>query len=374
MKKQLIIAACAALSLAACTKVNVETPETITVNGIAANANSAIGFEAVSHKSTKAAINDAIFPTTAGGFKVFASYLATGTWSNTADGKLYIDGATTSYETSSDLWISDPKAYWPLTGTLTFSAVYPSTATVAYSASTTAHTMTVTNYEADGQTELLYSNPLDAKDQTSATATTNYVPESGKTDKTGDENKGVNIVFNHALSQVLVYAKSGVANVKYQVTGLDLKTKDKATLTLTEGSDNKYSVSWGTPSGTATSGNIAFTENIPDVTSADYVKVDNLGTSAGWLVMPQTLAAANADQVLEITYTMYMQVGASTSTTWTEAGSVTKIIPLYLDGKLAAFEAGKKYVLDLIISPKEIKYAPSVAGWTDETIEHYDVQ
>lgn len=373
MKKYFIIAAAALATLASCSKVETEVPQ------------EEISFNAYAVKGkTKAPVNSNLFPTgSTDNFTVWANYSETA--DNWKSGTHYINGTTggvCAYSSTLDIWESTPKAYWPLSGYLTFAAVYPAT---AGSWNETLETLTLTDYSASNQDDLMYVNPSSAKNITKETDRKD--PQNNETITT----TGVNLVFKHALSQVLVNVKAAPdqANVSFKVTALSINAKDGATITVTDAATPSENVGTFTTTLTKaytvknqkTNGDATGLEFASAATTS-FVNITtgkaNEATDAGILVIPQTLVASTestpSDQYLSVSYEMYMN--------GVYAGKVdNKKIDLYLakntnnsNNAFSAFEAGKKYILDLVFSAEEILYAASVTSWEEETVGDYEVK
>lgn len=336
MKKYIILLAVAATALfASCAK-----NETATV------ASQEITYKAVMHKNlTKAPIDGAYYSLSCPEFLVYAYY-------NDEDSTFptscttYIDGATVSPNSTDEIWESDPVAYWPLSGSLTFVAVTPATVDASYAEDD--QTWTITDYEISGQDDVMYSI---ADDATALTANgKNYKPAADTDAKT---TKGVAIKFRHALSQVIFKAKTADDYddlVEFTITSLKLlEMGSKATMTAEEDD----ACSWDIDE--TDDQDVTVDEDTVDSTTAIQVNDEGL------LVFPITFTA-DTEQI-EITYTMtYNGV---------DAGEATKTIDLKT-ADLEGFEPGKKYVLTLILGVDEIKYAPEVIDWVDGDSEDYE--
>ena len=116
MKKYFILAAAAILTLAACSKNNIDQTSM---------ESRAINFNTVANKATKAPISGTTYSYDCPNFGVFAYYLSTGTWNTAAANSSavsYMDNVTVEFNDTKDIWAPSSIYYWPLQGSLTFIA------------------------------------------------------------------------------------------------------------------------------------------------------------------------------------------------------------------------------------------------------------
>ncbi len=340
MKKSLFLAAIATIALASCTQneLTIERQE--------------IGFSPLQYKAvnSKAIIEGNKYP----------SDLSFGLYAYHYDGtsnKLYINNATCSYDETAKTFISDPIAYWPLSGTLGMVAWSPQTITATYDLANKKLSVPFVAAGREGDlVDLMYSTPLSGLDKTKQTVS--YSPEDGSSVTGG--GAGVDITFNHALSQIVVNAKVAdtYTGAVYNITGLSLQSMDdNNTLNVTENATPV--ASWGTASvKTATFSIFSGTSANLDTGGA------NVGSAV--LVIPQALDANQ--QKLVVNYQMTYN-GVTTSTSR----------DVYLNSgasPLTALAMGKKYTLNLTISADKIQYSPSIAVDWDTTLleKDYGVQ
>lgn len=361
MKKILLITAVCAVAMVGCTN-NDETPEL-----------TEIGYSPLSYSSvaSKAIIDNTYYSTTDPDFGLFAYYLASGNWAtNGAIANEYIKptatlpanytGAIVGY--SDGIWKSTPKAYWPLSGTLTFIAYSPNTANAKYLIGAGTGTLKVEGFTvaaaAGSQTDLLYSKSQECADK-GKTNVSGYTSENGSTGKSG-----VPITFRHSLTQIIVKAKdvTADANLRFKVLSVKLKAlQDNADLTVvkTFGSESGDVASW------SNYGSSTAVQTIYSGTPANYLgttSFEQIGEPV--LVIPQTLGD-NA-QYLEV---VYSQTTISNGNV-TDNSATPKTIYLKVQD-LPSFDINKKIVLNLSISAEEIVYNPSVADWDPETTLPY---
>lgn len=355
MKKYLIMTASAMLVFASCTN-NEDQSEPQEIN-----------FSAFNYKPTKAPITGATYGTGAPDFGVFAAIVATTNATSTQTyaedytaSELYMNDIKIQYdEVNYKIWrpvgASDAfvKYYWPLTGKLTFVGYTPYT--VAAKFVPTTQTFTITNYSADAvianQADVMYSKISAASDMTANS--TQYTAGGGT-------NSGVNILFNHALSQIVFRAKTDRLYDDAAFT-IDYITVQNVlnTGSLSVAKDLVSNVSpvvdgW-TTSGTG--------QNFTPVTNVLLTeKIKSYGDSL--LLIPQSFS----DNVkIEIKYTMDPAFGPNSSKVVNiEINDADKI-------NLNQIKAGKKYFIDLTVAANEILFAPSIAAdWDSQTPNTYN--
>lgn len=349
MKKYLIIAAAALVALAACTKSEVNS----------ADLQKEIGYNAVTAKATKAIINNTYYAPTDPAFGIWGLYQETNFSTNKSSSVWVGTDASTSAQISytDNTWKNASSTdYWPLTGTVVFMGYTPyanvnSKAAIAVADSKV--TLTVTDFEsATGS----YVDDLMWSDAVEKSANDTNYDADGTNATTYD---GVPVVFHHALSQIIVKAKTdkdyASEDYTFTVTGITMTVDDKATLTVADDLSADPTVTWTEPADDTTptiltSGSTALTTTF--VQQGDAV-----------LVIPQTLTAG--EDYLTVTYKVEHNgvTSSKTATINLTAGS---------HDALTAFVVNKKYNLNLIFSLDEIKYSPSVVAWEEATSE-YDV-
>lgn len=358
MKKYLIMAAVAMLVFASCT------------NDEDQSESQEINFSAFNYKPTRAPITGTTYGTGAPDFGVFAAIVATTDAANTetyavnyATSLSYMDDVKIKYDGSTGYKIWRPvgasdafvKYYWPLTGKLTFVGYTPYSVDADFVPST--RTFTITNYSAAtvvaNQADVMYSKISSASDKTAISTQSQYT-EGGGT------NSGVNILFNHALSQIVFRAKTDRLYDDAAFT-IDYITVQNVlnTGSLSVANDLVSNVSpvvdgW-TTSGTGQNftpvSNVLLTE-----------KIKSYGDSL--LLIPQSFS----DNVkIEIKYTMDPAFGPNSSKVVNiEINDADKI-------NLNQIRAGKKYFIDLTVAANEILFAPSiVADWESQTSNTYN--
>lgn len=320
-----------------------------------------IGFRAYNFKQTKAPIEDAVYGTDAPNFKVFAALLREGEYlTGFADSEMYFK-TEVAYDATDSYKIWRPysgsefiKYYWPMTGSLTFVAVSPATATSAFDPATA--TLTVTDFSSSttvaDQADLMYSKIADADNL------------NANTEPYNNGVKGVPVVFNHALAQVRFMAVNNdhPANTvqidKIQITNV----ANKGTLTVIK------DITTTNANGGSVDGWVTTADIDADFVSLSTAKVTT-GTAeefgAPLMLLPQTLAE---DIMLEVTYTMTHINGENVPDTQkTVSKKLSEIVGTTLN-------ANKKYTITLKIGADEILFSPSIVVWSETTDEDKEYQ
>ena len=298
MKRLFILASAAIVALAACTKTEVVYKE----------APQEIGFNAVSGVMTKSSV--ALKESTMG---VFAH----------RDGALYFDN--TSFKDYTTHWGVSNVAqtrYWPVSGTLTFTAYAP------YDDTNVTFTENTLKINAD--------NRVLASQKDWHYGTTR--PVSAKT----DEN--VDVTLNHALSLVEINIAK---NTNVYLLGVELlNTNQKGVCSIIYPTAIP---SWELDATSPTASTMALYE--PDNSeTGDKLSADEKCTC---LVIPTETLNAEA---IRLTYKLE---GSSSVLTYTTDGTTYDLT--------GAWAYGKKYVYNITIGTSEIKFNPTVTDWTEVT-------
>ncbi len=368
MKKYLILAAAAALTLASCAKV-----ETITkvnddqhVIGFSNYAPKALAkADTTNYVASTSLVNDA-------DFDVWAWYVANNQSFNGSNGTKYFsnwytvvyqgDGAGTTGENND---YPDGARYWPTGDTpdkLSFYAYYPSDAGTITPPAAGLGAFSFTAESADStQVDFMVADVV--KDQI-----------YGATNATvGETKKGtVNLTFKHQLTKVQVKFKTTPAIVKdtrtdITVTGAKFYNINN-TGTLTSSYDGTtFGTAWSAVSGEATY-DIAYPKAALDST-ASTVKNKNL-----FLMVPQTMLAKTEAKP------QYIEVSWKVVTDGITTNNTRKI---YLDECVttdggdtqANIDWVKNYFVTYVITiaPNQILFTGDAANWEDEEIGYYRI-
>ena len=349
MKKYFIIAAAALVALAACTKNDVATPDP-----------QEISFKAVTAKATKAIINNAFYATTDPAFGIWGLYQAEN-WAANHSSSVWVgtDASTEAQITwQTDTWKNAAGTdYWPLSGSIVFMGYTPYANVndkAAISVADNKVTLTITDFQSSTGSyvdDLMWSDAVEKSKND-----TNYDAD-GTNATTYD---GVPVVFHHALSQIVVNAKTAedyaTKGYTLTITGITMTIDDKATLTVADNLTDEPTVTWTEPATDAEP--IILTSGTTALTTSFVAQGNPI------LVIPQTLTAGH--DVLHVTYKLAHNGVES---------SVTKNISLTAGASdpLTAFAANKKYNLNLLFTLDEIKYSPDVTDWDAAATSEYDV-
>ena len=372
MKKTILFAALAVVAMASCTKNELKVPSTGT--------DAVISFQPVVANATKADyLTTANMASKCTEFGVFAWYPEGGEMqTSTTTGTKYMDNVTVTYNGSfndtntnddgTGTWAPGKPYYWPKNGKLSFDAYAPAFAHAASTPGAGKGTFTssitkglqITDYtvaELASQYDLLYSTR--ALDKNTSVGTTNNTYD------------GVDIAFNHALAAIEVKAKTAddYGTDVIQLTGVTI-----------ENAYNKGSFSQGmsTP---IDEGTPAWTCDDTEVNYALFSGTQSLSTTEvtsptikNAIVLPQSfthspnIVSIKVDYQIKGTsgYLPQTQTFKLNTTSGSEAGGSS--------ASLSKWEIGKKYTYTLVFTLEDIHFAPSVADWTEVTVDNINVQ
>ena len=341
--KKLIIAALAIAAMAACTKSNVQFDQP-----------SEIAFQPVAQKATKAAVVGPQYPTRAEyNFNVWAW------WGNdnavvTEDyshfGNKYIDNKTFTHR-ENNIWGGVTSYYWPTTGSLVFAGYSPATnegGTFTYTPST--KTFKVENYKQSNLTSK--TKDLMWFDITSDSYNTRKINDASSVEIIS-ENAGVPVTFKHALSWLTF--RFNVANpaTSENWTVTEVKLNGINTIGTGTAVKGQETVAWNPISEpdviTVFTGShsVVYKDNDNDASNVD---------DGGVIVIPQPCTTVT------IKFTQVNYAGGSQEQEITlplNAGAV--------DGN--AWKSGKKYIYTIKFDADEILITPTVADWTNVTVD-----
>lgn len=335
MKKFLIIASAVAVA-AGCAKVT-----TVDTDGP-----KEIAFEAYNYAATKAPITNTTFPEDYD-MSVHAIQ-RTGTDVSYAYQEYFT--AKTFAKNENGKWAGSQ--YWPTDGSLKFNAISPVNIPTGEENTPTEILSNIAFNHTSGEnistiTATLNDNSVNQADVMVAT------PSGFETAATS--TNGVEMTFNHVLSQIEVQAKATAANA-VEITSIELKgTAQTGKLTATY-SNSAFTYSWdlGTPD---RSKNI----NIYTPAGADpvYLNKDTYTTYNGVLVCPETLNTTTPTQLLEVKY----KFNGSVEQTYTiDLAQIENNSPQ----AISSWDPGKKYIYKLTVTANEILIAPTVSEWTSD--------
>lgn len=316
MKNNLLILSLAfgALLASACVKMEVGLD------------NTCISFSPLAAKPTKAIISGTSYPTSES-FTVSAFYEG-------ADA--YFENMTASYSSSLSLWETSDPEYWPLGGSLLFQAYSPSDASGV--------SITSTGIQATGYVV-----------RTAAQRSTDLCYASATVADCSSHPDAVDLVFNHALSQVVFRVKAS----SYYSTASRTVSLSLTSLSL-DGLMSEGDFSGGAWENLSSVQNYNLSDSSTPLT---YDGENNPQTTevCASLFLPQELSV---DAALRVGYSVSQTVGGNTYTL--ENSPVT----VRLRNTVTQWEPGKKYIYTINIGMDNvITISASTVGWADENFE-----
>jgi len=257
---------------------------------------------------------------------------------------------------------AEGKYYWPKEGYLTFAAYSPAdltATTIAYG----ADGLTVTGFRpaalTKDQFDFLYSERTIGQEESTYADGSDNAGEDGLF----DDYTGVDIKFQHALSQIEFWFKSDVADV------IDLKTvtikNAQAQGTFKENISGTPTVYEATPAWdfsaypTEKADYNIYTQTALDHLTTTAVEKKN-GVKVDCIILPQSLAGVD----VEITYAIKKGDGTYLEQTTTIPLNVQKAGSDVIN----TWVMGKKYIYTVTITLDEILFDPAVVDWADVTI------
>lgn len=302
-------------------------------------------------------------------FASWAYYLPSGkNWeTNFKEAQIYIgkdgeEGATISY--GNNVWKDQTTSYyWPKEGSLTFFAYSLNSNSLTDKSGTDTH-FTCLNH--DSQYGIFGSLNLDTHPNT------DFLVADIASDKTANENvynfNGVPTLFKHKLSRVkfAVRKKSDYPGATITLNSITFKNLvNGMTYTQYQNDEAKGIIPDYMYPGTARS-NQEYTTKDFEVSSTAFVPVPD-ANEVRYIYIPQDFKdVTETDKIatIEVKYTVTLKKGTSEtdkgiSETYTKTLNVKDIFD--------SWKIGKRYTFNLIFSLDEIKWAPGVGDWEDET-------
>lgn len=306
MKRVLIYAAAAIVALASCSKTHV----------VYKDAPEEIGFKAVTGVMTKDPTN----LETDKELGVFAHL-----YDNDTDGIEYFGNTQFLYD--SDSWKA--QKYWPVSNSLIFTVYSPYNDTesaVSWNATTKTLSFESVNNSAFGnQTDFLY----------------------GTTRPHGSASENsVSVALGHALAKITINVSATASNV-VNLEGLSIdQTRHDETCSVNY-SSNTPTVSW-------TTNEVVTSKSEPLISTT--TSLTSTPTSKDYLVVPENLD----QQTITLKYKLHGSNQELTYTTAVKAGETPNQLG-------ETWAAGKNYIYNISIGPKEIKFSPTVTEWDKNT-------
>ena len=293
-------------------------------------------------------------------FASWAYYLPSGkNWaSNHNDAKIYIgkdgeEGATISY--GNNVWKDQTTSYyWPKEGSLTFFAYSLNSNSLTDKSGTDTH-FTCLNH--DSQYGIFGSLNLDTHPNT------DFLVADIASDKTANENvynfNGVPTLFKHKLSRVkfAVKKKADYANTTITLNSITFKNLVYGMIYTQFMNDAAKGIIHDYMNPGTDRSDQEYTKTDFEVSSTAFVPVPN---EVRYIYIPQdfkNVTDATKIATIEVKYTVTFKDGISE--TYTKTLKVKDIFD--------SWEIGKRYTFNLIFSLDEIKWAPGVGDWEDET-------
>lgn len=300
-------------------------------------------------------------------FASWAYYLPSGKWDeNRTNAKIYIgkegeEGATISY--GNNVWKDqDNSYYWPKEGNLTFFAYSLNSKSLTNKFGNDTH-FTCLNHES--QYGIFGSLNLDIHPNT------DFLVADIASDKTANENvydfNGVPTLFKHKLSRVkfAVKKKSDYPGATITLNSITFKNLVNV-MTYSQfwkDANNDIIQDYIATEGASRS-NQEYTKTDFEVSSTAFVPVPN---EVRYIYIPQdfkNVTDATKIATIEVKYTVTLKKGTS-ETDKGIAETYTKT--LKVKDIFDSWEIGKRYTFNLIFSLDEIKWAPAVGDWENET-------
>lgn len=293
-------------------------------------------------------------------FASWAYYLPSGkNWeTNFKEAQIYIgkdgeEGATISY--GNNVWKDQTTSYyWPKEGSLTFFAYSLNSNSLTDKSGTDTH-FTCLNH--DSQYGIFGSLNLDTHPNT------DFLVADIASDKTANENvynfNGVPTLFKHKLSRVkfAVKKKADYANTTITLNSITFKNLVYGMIYTQFMNDAAKGIIHDYMNPGTDRSDQEYTKTDFEVSSTAFVPVPN---EVRYIYIPQdfkNVTDATKIATIEVKYTVTFKDGISE--TYTKTLKVKDIFD--------SWEIGKRYTFNLIFSLDEIKWAPGVGDWEDET-------
>ncbi len=329
MKKLLILSAVAFAAMTSCS--NDET--------VAVNSDQAIKFDAYTYKTTKAGETTTA---TIEDFGVFAYYDADAAGMAATLNPGYMYNFEVSTADAGVTWTYSPEKYWPSSGELHFFAYSP------YKAAITADPFNFTPAAKGtaGAPVLVYTVGATAAAQEDL-----LVAKATDQVKVGSPAAPVDMVFDHALSQIVFSARSGKESLTFDIQEIKIvRAKNKGTIDL-----SAATIVWNALDGAADY--TAVLSNNTDLVYSTAAYTSLTAADAALMIMPQTLAGAAFGTPGDYTDPgtgnyLYIQYGAKDVDTGAQiiADNTVKAIPLNI-----TLDPMKKYNFQLELTGEALE-------------------
>ena len=276
-----------------------------------------------------------------------------------ADGTLYMGEAGVGLEcfkeTSENYWAPALPYYWPKEGTLSFAAYspYDVTGTVSYGAaglSVVGHTVSTSTAE---HVDFMYAPRVYNYEESTMNKTS-------KEEEAGDDDAvykydGVNILFKHAMSSIVINVARSSAIEEHTVITLNSLTIQNPYMTadfvenVTDGPSYNAAPYWVNRTNAK---NVVTYNNPVDITTTLTEYVNN--TDDDVILIPQEL-------------TSYVKLELNYDITTPGGHTINQVSYIDLKDFTPSWEMGKKYTYNITIGMEEIIFDPAVTDWAPES-------
>lgn len=293
-------------------------------------------------------------------FRVYAVYHQKDfdTWK---DKQIYMNAVECSHNNES--WHPSPAYYWPKVGKLTFAAYSPAVADGQFAYGENG--LSIANYTTpavSAQYDLMYSNRTYNRTTSSDDAT-------NEGEDHGNNYKGVDIKFNHALSSIVFkvktvadYSAGAIITLK-NVTLNNINSHGNFSEKVSENNGSTYSSTptWTYDTPVNYSPIVQTQENsFAQVLTSEAASITN---AYPLLMIPQKLDNAT----VTVNYTIKSQTGDAIEQTQTIYLSIVDHNSTD-NGVQAEWILGKRYVYTISIGLTEIFFDPYVTAWDEKEI------
>lgn len=309
MKKELLCACVAILSLSACS--NVETPVDLTVN-------KEIAFKPITNVNSRAIVTGSTMPKD-------RTIIASASYINNSGNKAtYFQGAVFSFSSGTTTWsCATDNYYWPLNDGVDF---------LAYTLTDNSKATPVTWNGTAAAQSVSFDIADDAADDD------DILYAAANNQKKVDANVGVGMKFNHAQANLNFTIKTNVDVTIHSITFDEMYTGGKLTI---DNSKTDLKATWHFSA-------TAAKKMVPGISNTDVTAAGTSVALGNSLLVPQQDAVG---------FTIDYTIGNNRS---------TYKVPVLRQ----VWEMGKKYTYAIEINFKEIEIKPEVTDWvsTDTSI------
>lgn len=309
-------------------------------------------------------------------FAVWGYYFAGDTYTGFADGQLYMNNVTVSYDGNLSGWAPATSYYWPKNGSLTFIAYSPATLKATEDITVGATGIQIAGYtvqaNAADQIDLLFSERAYNKKRVD-----DDIAGSGETDEepsvTDDRYAGVHLSFKHALSSILFTART-----KGTYTGTTITLKEISLLNIKSKGTFKQTLKDANGETTAANAELWSSQSQPkdyvisglnQVLDANAYYPSTNGTASptvadglrksDFILLPQKFEAYDPIPTIQVKYT----IESPDSDPIDQVQEVSLRALTAEDGE--EWKWGHRYIYNIIIALDKIYFEPYVTPWTD---------